>query len=197
MKANDLVKVRYPHGGWRHGVCQGLKSPMQGWPTLVTVAVGEPHYFNYEVRDFDRGDVKRYEPVTEEAEAANQALAPTVLEAVNQALADLLPTETAELKEEAVVSAYYGAVTLEPCIYEQETIGAFREIAGWSVTVWRRFPATRHSPEEMSDSPIGSFPNYAQAIQKFVETVFACKAEDYWQHKADEAMAEAWAAGEM
>lgn len=196
MKAGDKVKVRVDKT-WRAGTVQGLKSPMKrGEPTVVTVAVGEPHYFNYEVKDFPQTDVKRYEPVTEDKEAENALLAPTVLEAANQALADLLPTETAELKE-GVVSAYYGAVTLEPCTYEQETIGAFREIAGWSVTVWRHFPATRHSPEEMSDSPIGSFPNYAQAIQKFVETVFACKAEDYWQHKADEAMAEAWAAGEM
>jgi hypothetical protein len=119
-----------------------------------------------------------------------------VLESLNEALADLLPTETAELKD-GVISAYYGAVTLEPCVYDQKRIGAIQEIPGWSVTVWRVHPATRHQPEDVSDSPQGSFPNYALAIQKMIEVIFRCKAEDYWNHKADEGMAEAWAAGEL
>ena len=190
MKVNDPCVMRTQHG-WRKGTV--LEVAPNG---ALRVGIGEPHYFNYEAGWCHASDVKRYEPITEDKEAANAALASEVLEAANAALADLLPTETAELKE-GIVSAYYGSVTLEPCVYEQETIGAVREVAGWSVTVWRRRPATRHQPEDISDSPQGSFPNYAQAIQKFVSTIFACKAEDYWNHKADEAMAEAWAAGEM
>lgn len=191
MKENDSCVIRSANGkGWSKG--KVLEVVNDG----LFIAIGEPHQVGYEKGWCHRGDVKRYEPVTEDKEAENAALAPTVLEFAQKALDDLLPGEVVELKE-GIVSGYYGAVTLEPCVYEQETIGAVREIAGWSVTVWRHFPATRHSPEEMSDSPIGSFPNYAIAIQKFVATVFACKAEDYWQAKADAAMAESWAAGEM
>lgn len=191
MKVNDPCVIRSGNGkSWSKG--KVLEVSGNG----IRVGIGEPHQVGYESGWCERRDVKRYEPLTEDKSADHEALIPTVLEAANQALADLLPTEVAELKD-GIVSAYYGAVTLEPIVYDQETIGAVQERGGWSVTVWRKFPATRHSPEEMSDSAIGSFPNYAAAVRKFVETVFACKAEDYYQHKADEAMAEAWAAGEL
>lgn len=191
MNVGDKVKVRVGKS-WRCGTVEGFKY-LENNDRLITVAIGEPHYFNYEVRDFSSSDVKRHEFITENKDEENILLLPVVLEETNVALAFLLPGTQAVIKDGAIW-AY--DVTLEPCVYEQETIGAFREIAGWSVTFWRHFQATRYDPEDVSDSHIGSFPNYTQAIQKFIETTFLCKSNDYWQCKADEEMCSMWGGDE-
>jgi len=95
------------------------------------------------------------------------------------------------------LSGYHGAVTVDPVQYEQETIGAFIERTGYQVTVWNYHHATRSQPEEYVDAPVGTFPTIGAAVQEFIKTVFALKSQDYWQAKADNAMAEAWAAGEL
>jgi len=201
LKAGCKVKVRVRDKDWRQGklikvLPQGLNEEK------YLCGVGEPHYFNYEERPFDRFDVKQYVELPEE-----QALATHLQEAqlafalVQEAVAKLMPDEKVELVQtnaasgnvEISIVGYYGGVTLDPVIYEQETIGQVVERAAWQVTTWHSYPDTRTEPGGVDDCPIGTPTNYAQAAVLFVETLFKLKANDYWQNKADEAAAQAWA----
>jgi hypothetical protein len=194
MEKGEAVKVLVGENEWRRGTVLGLRSPdRKNEPTIIRVGVGEPHYFNYEEKDFTSG-VKRLQEQTDEAHVTNlERDLPIGLELAKEAAAVLLPGETITLKvSDQTISGYHGAVTIDPVQYEQETIGAFIERTGYQVTVWKQYPATRHQPEEYVDAPVGTYPNIGQAVQVFLETIFKLKAEDYWQHKADEAQAAAW-----
>lgn len=199
MKQGDAVKVRIRNGAnhsWRKGVVLGFRE-VEKHGQVVNVGHGE--YSSYREQEFDTNDVKRLQEQTDEVYHANLMRdLPIGLALAQEALADLLPSETVILKpDDQTLSSYHGAVTIDPVQYEQETIGAFIERNGYQVTVWKYVHATRQQPEEYVDAPVGTFPTIGAAVQEFVKTIFALKSSDYWQAKADNAMAEAWAAGEM
>lgn len=192
MQAGDKVKVLVRENQWRKGTVIGLKSPARrNEPTIITVGHGE--YSSYVEQDFTSG-VKRLQEQTDEAHVANlERDLPIGLELAKEAIAALLPDETVIYKDaDQVISGYHGAVTIDPVQYEQETIGAFIERTGYQVTVWKYHHATRQQPEEYVDAPVGTYPTIGAAVQEFIKTIFALKSQDYWDHKADEAMAAQW-----
>jgi hypothetical protein len=187
MKTGDLVKAKV-EGKWKSG--KVLKASGDAWK----VGIGEPHYFNYEERDFLPGELKRHQPQTDEAHNANlERDLPIGLALAQEAFAALLPGEVVTFKDaDNTLSGYHGAVTIDPVQFDQETIGAFIERTGYQVTEWKYHHATRTQPEEYVDAPVGTFPTIGAAVQEFVKTVFALKSRDYWDHKADEAQAAQW-----
>jgi hypothetical protein len=192
MNQNDLVKVKVDDK-WRVGT---VLSKDRNHP-LYLVGIGEKTHFNYKEEWFGLPDIKRFQEITpEEANALHLMGLEQGLSLAQEALAELLPSETVDLlndrHSDPSIRGYHGAVTLDPVVFEQETIGAFIERAGYQVTVWNYHHATRQQPEEYVDAPVGTFPNIGAAVQSFVQTIFKLKASDYWQHKADEAQAAAW-----
>lgn len=83
-------------------------------------------------------------------------------------------------------------MTLDPVVYEQETIGQFIERAGWQVTFWKHYSATRTEPDDYVDCPIEGPLHWNLAVQLFVRSLFIAKADAYWDAKVDEAMAKAF-----
>jgi len=201
MNAGDPVKVLV-NEVWKSGTFLGQRQiecagSVTDGDIVYNIGIGEPHHFNYEEEEFYPQFVKRFIPLSDEAEKAkHDAELPLAFAMVERALAELLPGETVEIKEGSI-SAYGGAVTLDPVVYETPRIGAVQESAGWQVTVWKYYHATRHEPEDYVDSPVGDATNYSSAVQRFIETIFKIKADGYWDHLADEAMAQAWEDGEM
>jgi hypothetical protein len=197
MQAGDNVKVRIQNEGfanhrWVTGKVLGLRSPeRRGEPTIIKVGHGE--YSSYVEQEFPATDVKRYTPLADERHVANfERDLPIGLVLAQTAIADLLPGETVTLKvSDQSISGYHGAVTLDPVVFEQETIGGFIERTGYQVTVWKHIPASRVQPDEYV-APVGTYPNIGVAVQEFINTIFKVKATDYWQAKADEAMAAQW-----
>lgn len=182
MKENQIVKVKVD-GIWRNGrVLDGTRSDG------VLVVINE----DYAPQELfvDRSLVKRWERVDENEQAivALTDLEPA-LEMLNSALADLIPGEVATCKD-GVISAYGGSVTMELCIYEISSIGAFREVVGWNVIGWEHIRATRWEPDDMLDSDLGHYRTYREAVHRMVDVIFKMKAEDYWRSKADNAYAE-------
>ena len=168
--------------------------------TVCMVGIGEKHYFNYEEKEVYPHSVKRFIPLAEEeARAKHTQELPLVFAMVQAALAELLPGVTAELKESRLdigsISCF--GITLDPVVYETPRIGAMQETAGWQVTDWKYYHATRHQPEEWVDSPVGEPTHYVPAVQRFIEAIFKAKANSYWEHLADDAAAQSWAENEM
>ena len=163
---------------YRKGTVLGNRKVQDGM--VYSVGVGEPHYFNYEVREFHESDVQRFEPLSDEAaQAKHDAELPLAFDMVQKALAELIPGEKAELQDGSI-SAYGGAVTLDPVVYETKRIGVVQETAGWQVTTWKEYPGGYWTPPEYVDAPVGEPTQYGQAVQRFVETVFKIKADGYW-----------------
>lgn len=202
MKVGDLILVQVDADSWRRGTFLGQRSVTEGraqnqHELMYKVGIGEPYYFNYEEREVYPHSVKRFIPLSEEdAKAKHDSELMPAYTMAQAALFALMPGEKIEVKDGSIVG-YGGAVTLDPVVYETPRIGAVQETAGWQVTVWKYHYATRHQPEEYEDCPVGDATNYRTAVQKFIETLFKLKAEGYWDHLADEAMAQAWADGEM
>jgi len=191
MKPGTKVVVCHRRGDatitWSKGVVLG--SRLVNHETILNIGVGEKHYFNYKEEEFSSHSVKRFEELPQEqADMLHAEQLPLALAMAEKALATLLPEEKLEVKD-GYIFGYGGSVTLDPVVYEVQTIGAVREVAGWCVTKWKRYPATRVQPEEVLDDPVGQFPNYGQAVQKFIEVIFAMKSADYWQAQADDALA--------
>ena len=106
-----------------------------------------------------------------------------VVKCVIETLAALLPGETFSVEDDCI-TAYNSAVTMEP-----KVIG---EINGWSVVIWKYYSATNDSPDYVSDCEVGEFTHYGPAVQKFVETIFQVKSQQYWDQMADLAMCNEW-----
>jgi hypothetical protein len=178
MENGCKVKLRVKDQ-WRHGTLLNKDNLLCG--------LGEPHYFNYEERHYDRSDIKEFVPLDEEvAEATHQKELQSAFVMAQEAFADLMPNEKVEIKDNCLSCM---GVTLDPVIHEKETIARFVEVAAWQVNIWKHHPATRWEPEDYSDCPVGSPTNYQCAVQLFVLTVFKLKADCYWDAKADEAFA--------
>lgn len=201
MKQGDPILVNeMGEGKWRRGTfisqrrieCPG--SVTDG-DTIYTVGIGEPHHFNYEVEEVYPQFVKRFIPLAEEAaKAKHDAQLPLAFAMVQAALVELMPGVTAEVKDGSI--SCFG-ITLDPVVYETPRIGAVQETAGWQVTEWKYYHATRNQPEDWVDSPVGEPTNYGQAVRQFIEAIFRLKANSYWDNLAEEAMARAWEEGEM
>lgn len=194
MKKGDKVKVKVD-AGWRAGTVLRVSKKNDGLHYLV--GIGEPHHFNYTKEWRQTPAIKRFQEISpEEANALHLMGLEQGLALAQGALAELLPGETVDLLNDGhsdpSIRGYHGAVTLDPVVFEQETIGAFIERAGYQVTVWKYVHATRHQPEEYVDAPVGTYPTIGAAVQEFVKTIFALKSSDYWDHKSDEAMAAQW-----
>lgn len=197
MNTGDPILVNVSDDGddiglnWRHGTflgqCPGC--------CLYKVGIGEPHHFNYEEKEVYPHSVKRFIPLTEEAAAAkHDAELPLAFAMVQAALVELMPGVTAEIKDGSIFA--FG-VTLDPVVYETPRIGAVQETAGWQVTDWKYYHATRNQPEEWVDVPVGEPTHYGIAVQRFIEAIFKVKANSYWERLADDAAATAWAESEM
>jgi hypothetical protein len=194
LQKNDSVKVLMPPE-WKVG-----RILRQVGLDTYDVGIGEPHYFNYEVITVNKTEIYPYERLSDEdlEKSASEQL-PQVIEQLGKALTEILPGEYflhANVKDN-VIPLYHGAITIEPCIYEQRRIGSFKEVPGWSVTHWTNTAATRDEPENTDECTLGSFPHYGDAIKLAIESVFKCKSDDYWNAQADAALAQAWADGEM
>lgn len=203
MKNGDPILVNvHGEGKWRRGTflserkieCPG--SVTDG-DTVYTVGIGEPHYFNYEEEEVYPQFVKRFIPLSEEdAKAKHDAELMPAYQMAQAALFALIPGETIKVVEGSI-HAFNGGVTLDPVVYETPRIGAVQETAGWQVHVVHYHYATRNQPEEYEPVEVETARDYRAAVRLFVETIFKQKADGYWDHLADEAMAQAWADGEM
>jgi len=150
------------------------------------VGIGEPHYFNYQEKEVPINELKRYYPITAEAEEnAKKILLTDGFEMTKDLLQAILPTEIAEIKDDAI-SGYYDAVSLETVVTDAPRIGGIQEVTAYSVTIWKSHPATRYEPEDVSDHPVGTYRSLSEAVQVFVETIFKLKCKDYMQSKAEE-----------
>jgi hypothetical protein len=141
----------------------------------------------YEQKMFNSRHVKRFEPLPNAEEIAAKEI-PLALKILQKAFAVLMPLEPVVIVN-GIISAYRESITLEPVVYEQETIGAFIERPGYSVTTWKHIPATRHEPDDYVDTVIGTFPNLGAAVKVFITTLFEMKTDDYLQGQAEEEMA--------
>lgn len=203
MKAGDPILVNvHGEGKWRRGTFLGerrIECPgsVTDGDTVYKVGIGEPHYFNYEEDEVYPQFVKRFIPLAEEdATAKHQAELPQAFALAEAALAELLPGETIKVEDGSILG-YNGGVTLDPVVYETPRIGAVQETAGWQVHVVHYHYATRHQPEEYEPVEVGTASDWRAAVALFIETIFKQKAHGYWEHLADDAMAQAWAEGEM
>jgi hypothetical protein len=204
MKVGSTVKVlarkALPPGVsvWVKGKVLGVRHIDP--PVSTTVyKVGFGEYSSYQEREFERQEIKTYQEQSDEEFNANvDRDMPIGLALAQEALAELLPSETVMYKDaDRTISGYHGTVTIDPVQYDAPRIGGEIEQTGYQVTVWKYIPATRHQPDEYVDSPVGTFPTIQRAVQEFVKTMFAVKSQDYWEHKEDEAKAAAWKAGEL
>jgi hypothetical protein len=155
----------------------------------IMVGVGEKGHFNYDEQVFACRDVKRYQELKEEE--ATKAIAKDIPIGVALITGALDTTAPAKLITENgnIISGYGGAITLEPAVFVAESIGAFIEKAGYSVTKWHRYPATRHEPEDVEDFPVGIYPTIQAASQVFVKTLLGMMVDDYFAKVADEEFA--------
>lgn len=145
----------------------------------VLVGIGEPHYFNYEEKEFSLDEIKRFYPISVDATAnASKILLSEGFEHIKKLLQNLLPSEVAEVKDDTIVG-YHGSVTLETVIMEVARIGGIQEVAGFQVTIWRSHPATFHEPEYVSDYVVDVYRSLPEAASVFVQTIFKCKCDDY------------------
>lgn len=180
MKINSKVKVKI-HGNWRSGTL--LEVVGQDYK----VGIGEPHYFNYEEKVFSSNEVKEYVELPEEtADKIHAEQLPLVLAMAQEALAALIPNTKVEVIDGSLSSC---GLTLDPVVYEKETIGKFIEYAGWQVTFWKYYSATRVQPDEYVDCPIEEPLPWNLAVQLFVRSIFNANAQAYWDAKSDEAYA--------
>lgn len=180
MKTNTKVKVKVANL-WRAGMVLETESGQ------IKVGVGEKHHFNYAETWFPRHEIKEYVELPEgAAEMTHAEQLPLVLAMTQEAIEALMPGTEIKVVEGSL-SAY--GLTLDPVVYEQETIGQFIERAGWQVTFWKHYSATRWEPEESVDCPIEGPLHWNLAVQLFVRSIFIANADAYWGHKADEAMA--------
>ena len=189
MKINSKLKVwdGIKHC-WRFGTLLEIDDRSH-----YKIGIGEPHYFNYEEQWLSQSEfenvAKEFVLLDEEKAAQIHAQElPLALTMAQEAIAALLPGEKVEVIDGSL-SAMGGALTLDPVTYEQETIGQFIERAGWQVTAWKYYHATREQPDEMVDSPIEEPKPYGAAVVLFVRQLFNMKASCYFEAKADEELA--------
>jgi hypothetical protein len=201
MKNGDPILIEVD-GKWRRGSFLAQRNiecagSVTDGDVVYKVGIGEPHYFNYEEKEVYPHSVKRFIPLSEEdATAKHQAELPQAFALAEAALAELLPGETIKVSDGSILG-YNGGVTLDPVVYDAQRIVAVQETAGWQVHVVHYHYATRHQPEEYEPVMIGGASDWRSAVRLFIETIFSQKAHGYWEHLADNAMAQAWADGVM
>ena len=180
MKPGQKVKVARFDNNWQEGTFLSMDEQQ-----TCQIEFGKPGLIGHRIENLNRMAIREFRPleyVDGECPALDkmaQENMPFVIESLTKTLQDLLPNETFII-EEGIVYAYHRAISLQPVVVETRSIGAFIEHPGWSVTVWKHHPATRHEPEDISDSTVGEFLHYGQAVQKLVETLFLLKSTDYW-----------------
>jgi hypothetical protein len=81
-----------------------------------------------------------------------------------------------------------GAIDIVPTSIEVEALNCFKEVLGWSVTIWRNLPGTRYEPPDVSDSHVGNARNIPQTTKLAIDTMFALASNDYYDGWAEEEM---------
>lgn len=174
VKVNDL---------WRKGTLINKINQ-----DTILVGVGEPYYFNYEERTFESHEVKELRQLSdEEAVTIHQRELHEAKALLDNALHHLLPGETVEIKDGSIY--WNQCLTLDPVVYERESLTCFIETAGWQLNLWKHHPATYHHPEEIEDAPIGDPAPYGHLVQRFIENIFKINASAYFDAVAEEALA--------
>jgi hypothetical protein len=189
MKTNTKVKVKTENPGgviWRAGTILDVQAQESGQMRYL-VGVGERHYFNYEERWFLHHNVKEYVELPEgAAETIHAEQLQLALALTQEAIAALIPGTEVKVVDGSLSCC---GLTMDPVVYDHETIGQFREAAAWQVNFWKHYSATRTEPEDCVDCPIEGPLHWNLAVQLFVRSIFIAKADAYWDAKADEAMA--------
>lgn len=172
MQFGDLVMVNL--GKWVRGTVIWANSDS------VKVGLGEKNHFNYDEQIFARRNVKRYQVLAEDK--VQESIAkdiPIGVRLITRAL-EAIALDAKITEKDGIISGYGDAITLEPAIFVAESIGAFIERAGYSVTKWHRYPATQHEPESVDDFPVGNYPTIQQASQVFVKKLLEMMVDDYF-----------------
>ena len=186
MKNGDKVCIRLNVKGketWKHGYFLSHRDVESAAGTLrfVKVGVGEPHYFNYYETEVPSYNVKQYMPLEEDkATFHHNADLVLAVEAIQTALAKLMPDETIKI-EDGIIYANYG-LSLCPVVHDVHTIARVVATPLWQVCMETSIPATRHEPECGDVSEIGSPMHWQFAVALFVEELFKLKANAYWEH---------------
>jgi hypothetical protein len=173
MQVGDPVMVNL--GKWVRGTVIWTNSDS------VKVGLGEKNHFNYDEQIFDRRNVKRYQVLAEgKAQESIAKDIPIGVRLITRAL-ESIALDVKIIEKDNIISGYSDAITLEPATFVVESIGAFIEKAGYSVTKWHRYPATQHEPEGVEDFPLGNYLTIQQASQVFVKKLLGMMVDDYFE----------------
>lgn len=201
MKVGDTVKVLAIRGNphtnppgqdvWIMGKVLGTRDIAP--PVSITVyKVGFGEFSSYQEKEFERHEMKLYQPQTDEQfqEDIDRDM-PIGLALAKEAMASLKPGDATPIVLKDGELSYHGIVTITPVQYDHPRIGGLIEKTGYEVITWECKHATRWHPEEYIDSPVGTFPTIGLAVKAMIEAIFKANSNAYWNSKADQAMAEA------
>jgi len=96
-------------------------------------------------------------------------------------------------EKEKAVYAFNDALVLSGGVIERESIVSFFETTAWCISITQSIGGSYWEPPSEDSVDLGSAIDSISAAKLFVDTVWKCKCEDYWNSVHDKAYCESLA----